>query len=204
MDNKLMDQIFNLKFTSKQLVRSAKKCEKDEKSAKLKVKKAIEKQNIEGARIYAQDAIRKKTEQLNYLKLGSRLDAVVSRLETQAKMNVINKSMVGIVKTLEKALNNNNLEQMANTMDTFEQQFENLDVQSNFVENAMGNTTAMSTPQDEVDALMMQVADEHGLEMSKAMPDAALLPTPQVAAPAQAAAPEDDLTRRLAELKARA
>ena len=75
------------------------------------MKKAIEKGNIEGARIYAQNAIRKKSEQLNFLKLGSRLDAVVSRLETQAKMSVINKSFAGIVKTLERALNNNNLEQ---------------------------------------------------------------------------------------------
>lgn len=45
------------------------------------------------------------------LQLASRLDAVVSRLETQAKMNLINKSFAGIVKSLEKALNANNLEQ---------------------------------------------------------------------------------------------
>jgi hypothetical protein len=32
------------------------------------VRRAIEKGNIEGAKIYAQNAIRKKTEQLNYLK----------------------------------------------------------------------------------------------------------------------------------------
>jgi hypothetical protein len=49
----------------------AKKCEKEEKSEKGKVKKAIEKGNIEGARIYAQNAIRKKTEQLNYLKVST-------------------------------------------------------------------------------------------------------------------------------------
>jgi len=48
---------------------------------------------MEGAKIYAQNAIRKKNEALNYLRLGSRLDAVVSRLDQQAKMQVINKSM---------------------------------------------------------------------------------------------------------------
>ena len=36
------------------------------------VKRAIEKGNLEGARIYAQNAIRKKTEQLNYLKARAR------------------------------------------------------------------------------------------------------------------------------------
>jgi charged multivesicular body protein 1 len=106
------DQIFDLKFTSKQLTRSAAKCQKEEKSEKLKVKKAIEKGNIEGARIYAQNAIRKHTEHLNYLKLASRLDAVVSKLDTQSKMNQVNKSMAGIVKSLDRALKANNLEQV--------------------------------------------------------------------------------------------
>ena len=36
------------------------------------MKRAIEKGNIEGARIYAQNAIRKKTETLNYLKVRQR------------------------------------------------------------------------------------------------------------------------------------
>lgn len=44
--------------------------------------------NMEGAKIYAQNAIRKKNEALNYLRLGSRLDAVVARLNTQANMQV--------------------------------------------------------------------------------------------------------------------
>mmetsp|Transcript_39659 Transcript_39659/g.126727 ORF Transcript_39659/g.126727 Transcript_39659/m.126727 type:complete len:205 (+) Transcript_39659:133-747(+) len=201
--DKLMDQIFNLKFTSKQLVRQANKCEKEEKAEKNKVKKAIEKGNIEGAKIYAQNAIRKKTEQLNYLKLGSRLDAVVSRLDTQAKMNVINKSMAGIVKSLEKALSQSNLEQVSMTMEQFEKQFETLDVQSNVVEEAMSSSTSMSTPQDQVEQLMMEVADAHGLEVQLNMPTAnTAVPAAPVAAPAQASQ-ESDLSARLAELRAR-
>ena len=68
----------------------------------MQVKKAIEKGNIDGAKIYAQNAIRKKTEALNYLRLASRLDAVVSRLDTQAKMNMINSSMSQIVRSLDR------------------------------------------------------------------------------------------------------
>jgi charged multivesicular body protein 1 len=133
--------------------------------------------------------------------LGSRLDAVVSRLETQSKMNLINKSFAGIVKSLERALASNNLTQVATTMDQFEKAFENLDVQSEVVENAMGASTALSTPADQVSALMQQVAEEHNLELALELPNA----RPGVAVPAQAApvAAGDDLSRRLAELKAR-
>lgn len=83
----MQDQIFNLKFTAKQLSRAAIKCGKEEKSEMLKIKKAIEKGNLPGAKIYTQNTIRKKNEQLNYMMLASRLDAVVSRLETQVRTN---------------------------------------------------------------------------------------------------------------------
>ena len=54
MGDKLLEQVFNLKFMAKQLNRSAVKCEKDEKAERLKVKKAIEKGNLDGAKIYAE------------------------------------------------------------------------------------------------------------------------------------------------------
>ena len=38
MSDKLLDQIFNLKFTSKQMVRQSIRAEKDEKEEKLKVR----------------------------------------------------------------------------------------------------------------------------------------------------------------------
>eukprot|EP00210_Caulerpa_lentillifera_P001255 g1211.t1 len=204
MPDKLLDQIFNLKFTSKQLVKQSKKCEKDEKTERNNVKKAIEKGNMDGARIYAQNAIRKKTEQLNYIRLASRLDAVVSRLDTQAKMQAVTKNMAGIVKALDRALATNNLEKVANTMDQFERQFENLDVQSEFVDNAMSNQMSLSTPENEVNGLLQQVADEHGLEVQLGLPGAATA-TPVVAKEEEVKSEnsENDLSKRLAELRGR-
>ncbi|GLJ13468.1 hypothetical protein SUGI_0212960 [Cryptomeria japonica] len=142
----------------------ARKCEKEEKAEKLKVKKAIEKGNMDGARIYAENSIRKHNEQLNYMRLASRLDAVVSRLDTQAKMMTINKSMTSIVRALDTALASNNLQKMSETMDQFESQFVNMEVQSQFIENAMAGSTSLSTPEDQVNTLMQQVADDYGLE----------------------------------------
>ena len=42
----------------------------------------MEKGNMDGARIYAQNAIRLKNQSLNYLKLSSRIDAVAARVNT--------------------------------------------------------------------------------------------------------------------------
>ncbi|CAH8252660.1 unnamed protein product [Arabidopsis lyrata] len=198
--DKLMNQIFDLKFTSKSLQRQARKCEREEKSEKLKVKKAIEKGNMDGARIYAENAIRKRSEQMNYLRLSSRLDAVVARLDTQAKMATITKSMTNIVKSLESTLATGNLQKMSETMDSFEKQFVNMEVQAEFMENAMAGSSSLSTPEGEVNSLMQQVADDYGLEVSVGLPQPAghAIPTNT-----EEKVEEDDLSRRLAELKAR-
>lgn len=50
-------------------------------------------------------------------------------------------------------------------MDRFEHEFENLDVQSGVMENTMTATTTLTSPQNEVDSLMKQVADEAGYVM---------------------------------------
>lgn len=197
---KLLNQVFQLKFTSKSLVRQARKCEAEEKNEKVKVKKAIEKGNMDGARIYAQNAIRKHNEQLNYLRLASRLDAVVARLGTQSKMQTISKSMSGIVKALDSALAVGNMQKISQTMDQFEKAFVNIEVQSEFVETAMAGSTSLSTPEDEVSSLMQQVADNYGLEVSVELPAAATHSMPLKEATSVS---EDELSRRLAELKSR-
>eukprot|EP01018_Ginkgo_biloba_P013489 Gb_27834 [translate_table: standard] len=197
---KLLDQIFQLRYTSKALVRQASKCEKEEKNEKIKVKKAIEKGNMDGARVYAQNAIRKHNEQLNYLRLASRLDAVVARLGSQNKMQTISKSMTGIVKSLESALAVGNMQKISQTMDQFERTFVNMEVQSNFVETAMAGSTSLSTPEDDVTSLMHQVADDYGLEVSVGLPQAATYAVPLTQ---QSSVSEEDLSRRLAELRSR-
>ena len=50
-------------------------------------------------------------------------------------------------------------------MDRFETQFEDLDVATGYYENATTSATAVGTPQEDVDRLMNQVADEAGVEL---------------------------------------
>ncbi|CAG8794117.1 10368_t:CDS:2, partial [Gigaspora margarita] len=170
--NNLDKSLFQLKLTAKQLSRQAKKAGKDESSEKSKLKKAIQQGNMEGARIYAANAIRKKNESLNLLRLSSRIDAVASRVQTAVTMQKVTGSMASVVKGMDKAMESMNLEKISMVMDKFESQFEDIDVQTQYMEGAMGNTTTMSTPQEEVDLLMQQVADEHGLELNQQLGEA--------------------------------
>lgn len=47
---------------------------------------ALQQGNKEGARIYAENAIRKKNEGLNYLRMAARIDAVSNRVQSAMMM----------------------------------------------------------------------------------------------------------------------
>lgn len=57
----------------------------------------LQKQNQEGARIHAENAIREKNQALHFLKLGARLDAVTQRVQTAVTMQQVTVSMKGVV-----------------------------------------------------------------------------------------------------------
>ena len=52
-------------------------------------------------------------------------------------------------------------------MDTFEKQSENLAVQDKYIEDTMSQATSLTTPANQVDDLIGQVAAEYGLQISE-------------------------------------
>ncbi|KAJ5034884.1 uncharacterized protein L3040_008152 [Drepanopeziza brunnea f. sp. 'multigermtubi'] len=209
--------LFNLKFTAKQLNRQANKAQKDEKAEKDKLKKALQQgHGPEVAKIYAQNAIRKQNERLNLLRLGSRIDAVASRVQTAVTMRQVTGSMMNVVKGMDQAMKAMDLEkvrsaiptlsphlwngQISAVMDRFETQFEDLDVATGYYENATTSATAVGTPQEDVDRLMNQVADEAGVELQQEMEGAkAVTAAPVKSGPTEVE--EDGLGERLRALR---
>uniref|UniRef100_A0A3B4A390 Charged multivesicular body protein 1B n=1 Tax=Periophthalmus magnuspinnatus TaxID=409849 RepID=A0A3B4A390_9GOBI len=158
MDMHTSKHLFNLKFAAKELQRNAKKCEKEEKAEKSKVKKAIQKGNVEVARIHAENAIRQKNQSLNFLRMSARISCL---------------------------------------MDKFEQQFETLDVQTAQMEDTMSSTTTLTTPQNQVESLLHEMADEAGLDLNMELPQGQ---TGSVGT-SVASAEQDELSQRLARLR---
>ncbi|KAK2496021.1 hypothetical protein MC885_003397 [Smutsia gigantea] len=189
--------LFNLKFAAKELSRSAKKCDKEEKAEKAKIKKAIQKGNMEVARIHAENAIRQKNQAVNFLRMSARVDAVAARVQTAVTMGKVTKSMAGVVKSMDATLKTMNLEKISALMDKFEHQFETLDVQTQQMEDTMSNTTTLTTPQNQVDMLLQEMADEAGLDLNMELPQGQ---TGSVGT-SVASAEQDELSQRLARLR---
>ncbi|QRG38058.1 hypothetical protein FDK38_002449 [Candidozyma auris] len=165
----LEQSLFQLKFTAKSLNRQAAKAAKEELSEKAKTKRAMMQGNSDIAQLYAQNAIRKANERVNLLRLASRIDAVASRVQTAVTMRSVTGNMAQVIRGMDKALQTMNLEKISLVMDKFENQFEDLDASTNYYESATNNVNALTTPQEEVDELMSQIADEAGIEMKQGL-----------------------------------
>ncbi|XP_013908882.1 PREDICTED: charged multivesicular body protein 1a [Thamnophis sirtalis] len=186
-------------FTAKQLEKLAKKAEKDSKTEQAKVKKALQQKNVECARVYAENAIRKKNEGLNWLRMASRVDAVASKVQTAVTMKGVTKNMAQVTKALDKALGSMDLQKVSAVMDKFEQQVQNLDVHTSVMEDSMSSATTLTTPQEQVDSLIVQIAEENGLEVMdqlNQLPEGA-----SAMGESSTRSQEDQLSRRLAALR---
>ncbi|XP_038224671.1 charged multivesicular body protein 1a [Dermochelys coriacea] len=197
--SRMDDTLFQLKFTAKQLEKLAKKAEKDSKTEQAKVKKALQQKNVECARVYAENAIRKKNEGLNWLRMASRVDAVSSKVQTAVTMKGVTKNMAQVTKALDKALSSMDLQKVSAVMDKFEHQVQNLDVHTSVMEDSMSSATTLTTPQEQVDSLIVQIAEENGLEIMdqlNQLPEGA-----SSVGESSVRTQEDQLSRRLAALR---
>uniref|UniRef100_A0A3Q0S3I9 Charged multivesicular body protein 1B n=1 Tax=Amphilophus citrinellus TaxID=61819 RepID=A0A3Q0S3I9_AMPCI len=151
--------LFNLKFAAKELQRNSKKCDKEEKLEKAKVKKAIQKGNMEVARIHAENAIRQKNQSVNFLRMSARVDAVAARVQTAVTMNQVTKSMAGVVKGMDATLKSMNLEKVE-----FQPSWINLNT------NLKLNPAVSCVFQNQVESLLHEMADEAGLDLNMELP----------------------------------
>ena len=116
-------------------------------------------------------------------------------------MGQVTDGMKGVVKGMDKGIASMDVNKISKLMDKFEAQFEDLDVKTQYMEGTMNATTATSTPAEQVDDLISQVADANNLELGEAFAQAGPVGK-KVPQNKEAASPvADDLEARLANLR---
>merc|ERR1711933_352121 len=108
---------------------------------------------------------------------ASRVDACSSRIQTAVRMGEMTGAMKGVVKGMSTGIASMDIQKISTLMDKFEQQFEDLDVKTQYMDGVMNSTTATTTPVDQVDNLIKQVADENDLKLGDAFNEAGFIGT---------------------------
>merc|ERR1719370_581669 len=100
---------------------------------------------------------------------------------------------------MDTCMKSMDIEKVTKVMDKFEKQFEDLDLNSQYMEQAMDASTASTMPQNDVDGLIQQIADENNLEFQSELDQVGIGKSkPETK---EEIKEEDDLAERLARLK---
>ncbi|PHJ20726.1 snf7 family protein [Cystoisospora suis] len=156
--NSVIPLVFDMKIKARELKRQSERCYRESESEKGKVRLALQKNNKEGARIFAQNFIRKQQEGLHCLQLSSKLDAVASRLDGAHRSQQMSRQVRSAACGLSDALRNLDGGTSLRQMEEFAKLFDDLDVRSDSVSTLLDASTSTSIPLERVDEVLHQVA----------------------------------------------
>jgi len=165
--DQLFETIFEFKMQAKELAKQSKKSEREKEVMFQKVEKAIAENKPEAAKLYAQDAIRKRNEAVKYEVLSYKIHAVHSKLKSAYQTQKLNENMSKMVTSMSGALNSMDLVKISENMSQFEKIFDDLDANAQLMDKAMDNIDAGSYQDRDVSNLIMQVAKQRNIELQK-------------------------------------
>ena len=165
--DKIFDTMFEFKMMAKSMNKESANAEKQSKSLVEKVKKCIAKGDYEQAKVAASDAIRQKNMVKRYRVLSSKIDTVAQRLKTAYQNQRLTEQMQNLTQQLLGAGNVMDIVKMTETMSNFEKLFDDLDVNSNMMDQVFDNVNAGTVNENEVNQLIGQIAQQNGLKLSE-------------------------------------
>jgi len=123
------------------------------------------------------------------------------RARTRHTVGPAAQGSLSAVRSDRQVLGSMDVGKISSVMDKFEQSFDRLDAQSAMIDGTLNSATASSMPEDAVEQLMSQVADEHGLAFAAATPAAGTSAVRPEAATTGMEEVEHSLEKRLAALR---
>ena len=172
--DKIFDTMFEFNMMSKSMAKESQKSEKNSKALIEKVKKCIAKGDYEQAKTAASDAIREKNMVKRYRVLSSKISTVAQRLKTAYQNQRLTEQMQSLTQQLLGAGNMMDIVKMTETMSNFEKLFDDLDVNSNMMDQVFDNVNAGTVNENEVNQLIGQIAQQNGLKLSEEFEDVQL------------------------------
>ena len=172
--DKIFDTMFEFKMMSKSMAKESTKAESQSKALVKKVKDCIAKGDYEHAKLAASDAIRQKNMVKRYSALSSKIDTVGQRLQAAYQNQRLTEQMQSLTNQLLGAGNAMDIVKMTETMANFEKLFDDLDVNSNMMDQVFDNVNAGTVNEQEVNQLIGQIAQQNGMKLSDEFNDVQL------------------------------
>ncbi|MHA2249694.1 MAG: Snf7 family protein [Candidatus Kariarchaeaceae archaeon] len=164
------DHILNLKIVSRRLTKSQRKLENQEKKTERKIRAAIQKGDMQAAKMYAQDTVRSRKWARGYQSLMSKIDGLMFKLERAEAVQDIAKEMRGVSNTLRSANNALNLPEIDTLVGDMQEALDGIEDTSEIMEDSMDQLFESDADEVEIDNLLQEYGAEVGISASAGLP----------------------------------
>lgn len=164
------EHLINLKMVNRRLNKSMKKLENTERQTERKIRQAIQKGDMQAARMYAQDTVRSRKWARGYQSLISKIDGLLFKLERADAVQSIAGEMKGVAKTLINANQSLNLPEIDHLVGDMQRALDGIEETSEIMEDSMDNLFEGDTDETEIDSLLTEYGVEVGLTASAGLP----------------------------------
>ncbi|MHA1303262.1 MAG: Snf7 family protein [Candidatus Heimdallarchaeaceae archaeon] len=179
------DHIVNLKLTIRRLERAQRKLERDESRIQLKMRQAIQRGDMEGARLYATDIVRSRKWVLGYQKLVSRINGLIFKLERADSAANLAEEMHSIAGALRAANAQLNVPDLDHVIQDMERSIDGIEDSTETIEEGIDDLLIADTDPNEVDRLIDQTATEMGVSVGGELPSISTVATDDLEAEIQ-------------------
>ncbi|CAO1407057.1 unnamed protein product [Diamesa serratosioi] len=148
------------------LDREKMKMEQQEKKVIADIKKLAKENQMDAVKIMAKDLVRTRRQVRKFMLMKANIQAVSLKIQTLKSQNTMAQAMKGVSKAMMNMNKQMNLPQIQQILHEFEKQSEIMDMKEEMINDAIDDAMEDEGDEEEGDAIVSQVLDELGLQLS--------------------------------------
>ncbi|XP_024944868.1 charged multivesicular body protein 2a isoform X2 [Cephus cinctus] len=148
------------------LDREKMRMEQQEKKIIADIKKLAKDGQMDAVKIMAKDLVRTRRYAKKFMLMKANIQGVSLKIQTLRSQNTMAQAMKGVTKAMQTMNKQLNLPQIQKILQEFEKQSEIMDMKEEIMNDAIDDAMEDEGDEDESDAVVSQVLDELGLQLS--------------------------------------
>jgi len=151
------------------LDRERSKMEQQEKKIIADIKKMAKLGQMDAVKVMAKDLVRTRRYVKKFIMMKANIQAVSLKITTLKSQNAMANAMKGVTKAMTNMNRQLKLPQIQQIMQEFEKQTEMMNMKEEIMNDVMDDAMEGEDDEDESDAIVSQVLDELGLQMTEGL-----------------------------------
>lgn len=148
------------------LDREKMRMEQQEKKIISDIKKLAKEGQMDAVKIMAKDLVRTRRYVKKFMLMKANIQAVSLKIQTLRSQNAMAEAMKGVTRAMQNMNRQLNLPQIQHILQEFEKQSEIMDMKEEMMNDAIDDAMEDEGDEEESDAVVSQVLDELGLQLT--------------------------------------